>query len=208
EQHAQLDRARVQREEAAAQLQQARVQRDAAARVMATLPHDPEIQHALADVRYAAGQAQYAAAQAGQLSDQLGDLGRFARLGERGRTLKAQLAMARDRERQASERQQRGEQQAASRQAQLDQQHRVWDAQHPGVQDRHHAAQRAYEQAHDRHQAAEQTYDTLLAHGLIDAAVPPSVRRWPLRPGEALEQDQPARRPGPERRREGPSLGL
>jgi conjugative relaxase-like TrwC/TraI family protein len=204
EQHAALDRARVQRDEAAVQLQQARVQRDAAARVMATLPRDPQIQHALADARYAAGQAQYAAAQREQLDGQLAGLGRFARLGERGRTLKAQLATARDRERQAAERQQRGEQQAASRQAQLDQQHRVWDAQHPGAQQRHHAAQRAYAQAQDLHQAAEQTYNARL----VTATVAPPGAQRPLRPGEALELDRPARRPGPDRGRGGPSFGF
>lgn len=59
--------------------------------------------------------------------------------------------------------------------------------------------------------ATEQTYDTTLNHGLIDATVPaPDVRRWPLRPADALEHEheleRPARRPGPER--EGPSLGF
>ncbi|MDQ2759031.1 MAG: hypothetical protein M3Y17_00985 [Actinomycetota bacterium] len=66
-QPAQLDRARVQRDEAAVQLQHARTERDQAARVMATLPHDPQVQHALADAQDAAWQAKYAAGQAGQL---------------------------------------------------------------------------------------------------------------------------------------------
>ncbi len=208
QQGAQLDRARVQRDHAAAQLQHARTERDQAARVMATLPHDPQVTHALADAQDAAAQAQYATAQAGQLTDQLSDLGRFARLGERGRTLKAQLAAARDWERQTAERQQHCEQQAESRHAQLDQQRRVWEAQHPGAPQRHHTAQRAYEHAQDRHHAAEQTYEITLAHGLIDATIPPDVRRWPLRPANALEHEleRPARRPGPER--EGPSLGF
>ncbi len=209
QQHARLQDAREQRDQAAAQLQHARTERDLAARVIATMPRDPQIQHTLADARDAAGQAQYAAAQAGQLTDQLGDLGRFQRLGERGRVLKAQLAETRNWERQAVERQHRFEQDAESRQAQLDQQHRVWDAQHPGAPQRHQSAQRAYEHAHDRHQAAEQTYDTLLTQSLVNAtAVPSPGAQRPLRPGEALELDRPARRPGPDRSREGPSFGF
>ncbi len=201
--------AREQRDQAAVQLQHARTERDLAARVIATLPRDPEIQHALADAQDAAGQAQYAAVQAGQLTDQLSDLGRFARLGERGRALKAQLAETRGWERQAAERQQRLEQDAESRQARLDQQRQVWDAQHPGAPQRHQSAQRAYEHAHDRHQAAEQTYDTLLTQSLVNAtAVPSPDAQRPLRPGDALELDRPARRPGPDRGREGPSFGF
>ncbi len=209
QQHAQLQRARVQRDHAAAELQQARTERDQAAGVMATMPRDPHVAHAQADAQYAAGQAHHAFAQGQQLSGQLGDLGRLARLGERGRTLKAQLAVVRDRERQAAERQRRFEQEAAARQAQLDQQRRVWEAQHPGAQQRHHTAQHAYEQAQDRHQAAEQTYEITLTHGLIDATVAaPDTRRWPRRPGDALELEPPARRSGPERGRDGPSFGF
>ena len=209
QQHARLDQARVKRDQAAAQLQHARTERDLAARVIATMPRDPEIQHALADARDAAGQAQYAAVQAGQLTDQLSDLGRFARLGERGRALKAQLGEPRGWDRQAAERQQRFEQDAASRQARLAEQRQVWDAQHPGAPQHHHAATRAYEQARDRHQAAEQTYDILLTQSLVNAtAVPSPDAQRPLRPGDALELDRPARRPGPERGREGPSFGF
>jgi conjugative relaxase-like TrwC/TraI family protein len=208
QQHAALDQARVERDHASAELERARVQRDQTARVIATMPRDPQIQHTLADARDAAGHAQYAAAQAGQLSGQLGDLGRFARIGEHGRALKAQLAETRDFERQAVERQQRFEQEAESRQVRLAEQRQVWDAQHPGAPQDHQAATRAYEQARDRHQAAEQSYDTLLTQSLVNAtAVPsPATRRWPLRPGDALELERPARRPGPER--DGPSLGF
>ncbi|MGI8505550.1 MAG: MobF family relaxase [Solirubrobacteraceae bacterium] len=208
EQHAQLDRARAECDHAAAQLQQARAERDQAARVMATLPRDPEVQQALADAQYAAGQARHAAAQGEQLTDQLANLG-LARLGERGRTLRAQLTAARDRERQAAERQQRLEQQAEGRQAQLAAQRQAWEIEHPGARQRHQSAQAAYEQAEDRHQVAEQTYDTFSATQLIDAALPPpGVRRWPrpLRPAEALEYEPPTR--GIDRGREGPSLGF
>jgi len=209
QQHARLDQARVERDHASAELERARVQRDRSARVIATLPRDPQIQHALADAQDAAGQAQYAAAQAGQLTDQLGDLGRFARLGERGRALKAQLAETRDWEQRAAERQQRLEQDAESRQARLAEQRQVWDAQHPGAPQRHQSAQRAYEHARDRHHTAEQTYDMLLTQSLVNAtAVPSPGAQRPLRPGDALELDRPARRPGPERGREGPSFGF
>ncbi|MGI8559110.1 MAG: MobF family relaxase [Solirubrobacteraceae bacterium] len=210
QQRARLDRARERRDQTAAELDRARVQRDQAARVMATMPRDSQLPHALADAAAAGQQAHYAAAQGEQLTGRLSELGRFARLGERGRTLRSQLAAARDRERQAAERQQRFEQEAQDRQAQLDRQRRAWEAQHPGAQDRHHAATRAYEQADDRHQAAEQTYDTLRATQLVDAAVAPptTVRRWPRRPGDPLEPEleRPAR--GIERGREGPSLGF
>ena len=211
QQHAALDQARVERDHASAELERARVQRDQAARVIATMPRDPEIQHALADAQDAAGQAQYAGAQAGQLTGQFADLGRFARLGERGRALKAQLAETRGWERQAAERQQRLVQDAESRQARLAEQRQVWDAQHPGAPQRHQSAQHAYEQARERHQAAEQTHDTLLTQSLVNAtAVPSPDAQRPLRPGEALEHelDPPARRRGPERGREGPSFGL
>ncbi|MEO8715839.1 MAG: AAA family ATPase, partial [Acetobacteraceae bacterium] len=209
QQHARLDQARVERDHASAELERARVQRDQTARVIATMPRDPEIQHALADAQDAAGHAQYAAVQAGQLTDQLSDLGRFARLGEHGRALKAQLAETRDWERQAAERQQRFEQHAESRQARLAEQRQVWDAQHPGAPQRHQSAQHAYEQARDRHHAAEQTYDIRLAQSLVNAtAVPSPDAQRPLRPGEALELDRPARRPGPELGREGPSFGF
>jgi len=211
QQHAALDQARVERDHASAELERARVQRDQTARVIATMPRDPEIQHALADAQDAAGQAQYAAAQAGQLTGQFADLGRFARLGERGRALKAQLGETRGWERQAAERQQRLVQDAESRQARLAEQRQVWDAQHPGAPQRHQSAQHAYEQARERHQAAEQTHDTLLTQSLVNAtAVPSPDAQRPLRPGEALEHelDPPARRRGPERGREGPSFGL
>ncbi len=208
-QRAELDRARVQRDQAAVQLQQARVERDAAARVIATMPLDPQIQYELADAQDAAGQAQYAGALAGQLTDQLGELGRFARLGERGRALKAQLGETRDWERQVVERQQRLEQDAETRQARVAQQRQVWDVQHPGAPQRHQSAQHAYEQAHERYQAAEQTYDTLLTHRLVNAAVvaSPNAQR-PLRPGDALQLERPhGIKRGPYRGREGPSLG-
>ncbi len=128
---AQLQRAREQRDQARVELDRARVERDQTARVIATLPQDPHLQHALADAQHAAAQARYAAAQGEQLTDQLGELGRFARLGERGRTLKTQLAATRDHERQAAQRQQRFEQEAEHRHAQLEHQRRVWEAQHP-----------------------------------------------------------------------------
>jgi len=212
QQRARLDRAREQRDQAAAQLQRAREQRDQAARVMALMPRDPEVAHALADAAAAGQRAQYATAHGEQLADQLADLGPLQRLGQRGRVLKAQLAATRDRERQAEERQQRLEQEAQRRQARLEQQRQAWEVGHPGAQERHQEALDAYEQAQDRHQAAEQTYETTRIQGLVSASfLEPGARQWPRRPlgpGDALELERPPRRPGPDRGREGPSFGF
>jgi len=207
QQRAQLNRARVERDHAAAELQQTRTECDQAARVMATMPRDPQVQHALADAQYAAGQADHAAVHGEQLTAQLGDLGRFARLREPGRALKAQLAAVREREQRAAEQQRRLEQEAATRQARLDRQRQAWEIEHPGARERHQSAQHAYEQTQDRHQAAEQTYDITLAHELVNAtAVDPPGAQRPLAPGDALKRARPARQP--QRGRDGPSFGL
>jgi conjugative relaxase-like TrwC/TraI family protein len=203
-----LDRAREQRDQAAAELDRARVQRDQAARVIATLPHDPAVQQVLADAQYVAGEAQAAAAQGQQLTGQFAELGRFARLGQPGRTLKAQLAVVRDRELKAAARQRRLEQDAQARDARLDGQRQAWELEHPGAQQRHQTAQHAYQHAQDRYHAAEQTYDSLRTQDLVNATFPePAVaqRRWP-RP-ENPPQPEPEH---PSRRvieREGPSFG-
>ncbi len=204
----QLQHAREAREQAQAALVQARTELERSARVIATLPEDHHAQQALTDAQYAAGQAQHAAAQAGQLSDQLDELGRFARFGERGRTVKAQLGTVRDRERQAVERQQRFEQEAETHQARLAERRRVWEAEHPGAVQRHQAATVAYQHAQERYRAAEQTHDALIAHDLVAVAFPePGVRRWP-RPDDLPELQRPGIQRGPYRGREGPSLGL
>ncbi len=205
QQRAQLQRAREQRDQARVELERARVERDQAARVMASLPHDPQLQHALTDAQHAAGQARYAAGQGEQIGDQLSQLGRFARLGERGRTLKAQLAAVQDHEHHAAERQHRRGQEAENRHTQLDHQRHLWDAQHPGAPQRHQTAQHAYAQAHDHHQTAEQTYDTLLDQSAVNAAFPEPAAQRPLAPGDALKLARPARQP--EHGREGPSFG-
>jgi conjugative relaxase-like TrwC/TraI family protein len=205
---ARLDHARQQRDQAAAELDRARGERDQAARVIATLPHDPELVHALADAQYAAGQAQAAAAQSQQLTGRLAELGRFQRLGQPGRELKAQLAVVRDRELKAAERQRRLEQDAQARDAWLDRQRQTWELEHPGAQQRHQTATRAYEQAHEHHQTAEQTYEMLISQDLVNNTFPePAVaqRRWP-RP-ENPPQPEPERPRGREIEREGPSFG-
>jgi conjugative relaxase-like TrwC/TraI family protein len=204
----QLQRVREQRDHARAELKRAREQRDQAARVIATQPRDPRLQSALTDARDATGQTRSAAACREQLTDQLSDLGRFARLGERGRTLKAQLAATQHRERQAAERQQHLEQEVVRRQARLDRQRQAWEVEHPGARERHQSAQAAFQQADARYHHAEQTHNTLLASQLVNAAAPePGDRRWPrpLKPGDALEPERPPRH-GIER--EGPSFGL
>jgi conjugative relaxase-like TrwC/TraI family protein len=203
-----LDRARQQRDQAAAALDRARRERDQAARVIATLPHDPELVHVLADAQYAAGEAQAAAAQGQQLTGRLAGLGRFQRLGQPGRTLKAQLAVVRDRELKAAERQRRLEQDAQAREARLERQRQTWELEHPGAQQRHQTALHAYQHAYERHHAAEQTYDRLIAQDLVNTTFPEPAgaqRRWP-RP-ENPPQPEPERPRGREIEREGPSFG-
>jgi len=205
----QLQHAREAREQAQVALAQARTELERAARVIATLPDDYHAQQALTDAAAAGHQAQHVAGQAGQLSDQLDELGRFARLGEHGRTLRAQLGTVRDRERQAVERQQRFEQEAETRQAQLVQRRQAWEVEHPGAVQRHQAATHAYEHAQERYHAAEQTHDALIAHDLVAVGFPePAGRRWP-RPGDPPnpELQRPRIERGPYRGREGPSLG-
>ncbi len=209
----QRERLDEQRDHAQAALAQARTELERAARVISTLPEDHQAQQALTDAVAAGHQAQHAAAQAEQLADQLAGLGRFARFGERGRTLRAQLGMVRDRERQALERQQRFEQDAQTRHARLVEQRQVWEAEHPGGRERHQAATDAYQHAQERHHAAEQTHDALIAHDLVAASFPdPGARRWPQRPDDPPKPElhRPARgiERGPYRGREGPSLDL
>lgn len=209
EQRAQLQRAREARDQAQVELVQARTELERSARVIATLPDDYHAQQALTDAAAAGHQAQHAAGQAGQLSDQLAGLGRFARFGERGRTLKAQLGATRDRERQALERQQRFEQEAETRQARLVQRRQGWEVEHPGAVQRHQAATDAYEHAQERYRAAEQTHDALIGHDLVALSFPePSARRWP-RPSDPPkpELQRPGIQRGPYRGRKGPSIG-
>jgi conjugative relaxase-like TrwC/TraI family protein len=205
---ARLDRARQQRDQAAAELDRARGERDQAARVIATLPTDPAVQQVLADAQYVAGEAQAAAAQSQQLTGRLAELGRFQRLGQPGRTLKAQLAVVRDRELKAAARQRRLEEDAERRDARLDRQRQTWELEHPGAQQRHQTTQRTYQQAQDRHQIAEQTYDRLRTQDLVNTTFPDPAgapRRWP-RP-ENPPQPEPERPRGREIEREGPSFG-
>jgi hypothetical protein len=209
EQHrVRLDRARQQRDQAAAELDRTRGERDQAARVIATLPHDPELVHALADAQYAAGQAQAAAARGQQLTGRLAGLGRFQRLGQPGRTLKAQLVVVRDRELKAAARQRRLEQDAQARDVRLDRQRHAWELEHPGARERHQTAQHAYQHADQRHHAAEQTYDRLRTQDLVNATFPEPAggqRRWP-RP-ENPPQPEPEHPPRRVIEREGPSFG-
>jgi conjugative relaxase-like TrwC/TraI family protein len=205
---ARLDHARQQRDQAAAELDRARGERDQAARVIATLPTDPAVQQVLADAQYAAGQAQAAAAQSQQLTGRLAELGRFQRLGQPGRTLKAQLVVVRDRELKAAARQRRLEQDAQAREAWLDRQRQTWELEHPGAQQRHQTAQWTYQHAQDRHRAAEQTYEMLISQDLVNATFPePAVaqRRWP-RPDNP-PQPEPEHPPRRVIEREGPSFG-
>jgi conjugative relaxase-like TrwC/TraI family protein len=201
-----LERAREQRDHATTALERARQEREVTARVMASVPRDPQLPQVIADGVAAAHQAHHAASDADQLDGQLGELGAFRRLGERGRSLRTHLTQAREREQQALERQQAYEQGARDRQAQLDQRRQAWDAQHPHAAERHQAAQRAYAQAQQRDHAAEQTYDLLLGRDVVQTAAPdPQRRRWPRPPENPVELERSHEL---EREHEGPSFGF
>ena len=176
----QRDQARVWREQAHAELEQIRVEFDRArvrlreaAAVMATQPGDQRVAFALADAQHAGEQAQQAAARGEQLTIERAQLGRLARLGERGRTLRAQITAERDREHAALTAQHRWRQEADTRQVELDQRLRAWDARHPGALGRHQAAERAHELAQQAHQAAE-----LAATRELLAAIRPPLGAW------------------------------
>jgi len=139
-----LDQARAQRDQALAELDQARVRleqarvewREAAA-VMATEPRDHRAEHARGQAELEGDLARDAAGRGEQLESERAELGRLARLGEHGRMLKAQLAAERTRERAALAEQHRYSQEADARESELGEQRREWEAQHPGVRERH-----------------------------------------------------------------------
>ncbi|MDQ2896699.1 MAG: hypothetical protein M3Y09_13815, partial [Actinomycetota bacterium] len=172
----QREQARVRRERAHAELERSRVELDQvraklreAAAVMSTQPHDQRVTHAHADAQHAGQQAQWAAARGEQLAAEQAKLGRLARLGERGRALKTQIAADRDRERAALTAQQHHRQEADTRQVELDQRRRAWDNRHPGALERHQAAEQAHKLAQQASEAAE-----LAATGELLAATRPA----------------------------------
>jgi len=197
----QRDQAQAQLDQARARLEQARMERDEAAAVMASEPRDQRAEHARGQAERAGELARLATARGEQLQSERAELGRLARLGEPGRTLRAQLATARERERDALAEQHRHSREADVRQAELQEQRRQWEAWHPGARERHHAAEREHQLAEQAHQAAQQRYeiaDTRAAHavsyparltpgraelGQLIPGVSEAVRLWPRGPG-------------------------
>jgi len=187
-----LDQARAQRDQALAELDQARVRleqarvewREAAA-VMATEPRDHRAEHARGQAELEGDLAGDAAGRGEQLESERAELGRLARLGEHGRTLKAQLAAERTRERDALAEQHRYSQEADARESELGEQRREWEARHPGARERHQVAEREHQLAEHAHQAAKQRYeiaDTRAQHAISFPArlVPGRAEAQPL----------------------------
>jgi len=166
--HAQaaLDHARV-------RLERARVEWREAAAVMATQPHDQRAELAHASVQRAGEQAQWAAARGKQLEGERVKLGRLARLGERGRALRGEIAAARARERDALAEQSRCSKEADARQAELHEQRDEWEAQHPGARERHHGAEREHQLAEQAHQTAQQRYEFTNIRAMLAVTRPP-----------------------------------
>jgi len=156
---ARLEQARARLEQARVWLEQARVQRLEAAAVMANEPRDQRAEHARGQAEVAGELARLAAGHGERLQGERADLGRLARLGERGRALKTQLAVERARERAALAEQHRYSQEADVRELELYERRREWEARHPGARERHHAAQREHQLAEQAHQTAQQHYE-------------------------------------------------
>ncbi len=201
-----LDQAQAQRDQALAELDQARVRleqarvewREAAA-VMATEPRDHRAEHARGQAELEGDLARAAAGRGEQLESERAELGRLARLGEHGRTLKAQLAAERTRERAALAEQHRYSQEADARESELGEQRREWEAQHPGVRERHQVAEREHQLAEQAHQAAKQHYE--IANARAQHAISFPAR---LVPGRA--ESEPLTLRGSEAFRVGPRL--
>ncbi len=149
-----LAQARSERDQARAELEQARVTRTETAAVLAGEPCDQRAELARASAERRAQDVRLAQARGEQLAGELAGVGRLARLGERGRTLKTQIAAASKRERDALAEQRSFSEQADAREATLRGQRREWDARHPGAHERHHDAEAAHELAEARHQQA------------------------------------------------------
>jgi len=166
---------------------------------MATQPHDQRAQRAHAGAQRAGEQAQWAATRREQLTNERARLGRLARLGEHGRSLQAQLAAARERERDALAEQHRYSQEADARESELGEQRREWEARHPGARERHQVAEREHQLAEQAHQAAEQRYEIADTRALHAISFPAR-----LVPGRA--EAQPLTLRGSEAFRVGPRL--
>jgi len=163
----QRDQARAELDQARVRLEQARVEWREAAAVMASEPRDQRVEHARDHAELMGELARLAAARGEQLEGERAGLGRLARLGEHGRTLKTQLAVERTRERDALVEQRRHSQEADVREAELDERRRQWEARHPGLRERHHVAEREHQLAEQAHQAAGRRHDIANARAVL-----------------------------------------
>ncbi len=176
----QLDQARAERDQARALLEQTRKARAETAAVLASEPRDQQAQYARESAQRCGDDARTAQRRAEQLADELAPLGRLARLGDRGRALKAQIAAQRDRERQALAVHHSLTQNAEQLEAALRERHDEWDARHPGAHERHQEAECAHQLAEQRHQMAEDRYAATRARELARQSFPsptPAQRR-------------------------------
>ncbi len=183
----QRDQARAELEQARVRLEQARMEQREAAAVMASEPRDQRVQHARGHAELMGELARLAAARGEQLTAERAGMGRLARLGERGRTLKTQLATERTRKRDALAEQHRFSEQADARQLELDEQLREWEARHPGARERHYSAEREHQLAEQAHQTAGQRHDIASARAVLAITRPPPAAQQRLK---QLRQEQ------------------
>ena len=169
----QADQARAELDQARARLERARMEQREAAAVMDGEPRDQRAPLAHSNAQIAGELARLAAARSEQLEGERAELGRLARLGERGRALRAQLAVEQNRERDALAEQHRFSAEADAREVKLGEQLRAWEARHPGARERHHAAEREHQLAEQAHQAARQRHDIANARAVLAVHQPP-----------------------------------
>jgi len=210
---AQRDQAHAELEQARVRLERARVKRRQAVAVMAIEPRDHHVEDARDHAQLTGELARLAAARGEQLEGERGALGRLARLGEHGRTLKTQLTAERARERDALAEQRRWSREADARETELYEQRREWEVRHPGARERHYAAEREHQLAEQAHQAAEQRYEIADTRAVIAVSYPARLvpgRAEPdqLTPGSFTpSRAQLERYPGLGPERHGPTIG-
>jgi len=216
DQREQLDQACVERDQALAELEQvrvwlehARLQRDQTVAVMDGEPRDQRVALAYADAQRAGERARHAAARGEQLERERAEIGRLARLGERGRSLRAQLGVQRGWERDALAEQHRYSAEADAREVKLHEPRREWEARHPGARERHHAAEREHQLAEQSHQAAQQAYEIANTRAVHAVSYPARLVPGRAEPGQLTPGLSHATRPGPRlpgHERSGPTI--
>ena len=203
------DQALAELEQARARLERARLQRDQAAAVMDGEPCDQRVALAYADAQRAGERARHAAARGEQLERERAEIGRLARLGERGRSLRAQLGVQRGWERDALAEQHRYSAEADAREVKLHEPRREWEARHPGARERHHAAEREHQLAEQAHQAAQQAYEIANTRAVHAVSYPARLVPGRAEPGQLTPGLSQATRPGPRlpgHERSGPTI--